>query len=180
MGEVLDAKDKQSRKPSLPEFEMGEDGNMKVLMTPEGKGRLSTLFGGSSEVFVNGMLYHCINVSGRSEDNVNDKTYAVGIVAEIAPKDAIEGMLATQMAAIHIATMRHSRMMAGSETIQQLELHERVLNKLARTFTTQMEALRKHRNGGKQTVTVQHVNVQDGGEAIVGDVTHGAGGRDEK
>jgi len=37
----------------------------------------------------------------------------------------------------------------------------------------QMETLRKHRNGGKQTVTVQHVNVSDGGKAIVGDVSHG-------
>lgn len=47
--------------------------------------------------------------------------------------------------------------------------------KLARTYTAQVEALRKHRNGGKQTVTVQHVNVSDGGQAIVGHVD--AGGR---
>ena len=35
--------------------------------------------------------------------------------------------------------------------------------------------LRKHRNGGKQTVTVQHVNVEDGGQAIVGNVDAGGG-----
>ena len=99
---------------------------------------------------------------------------------EIAPRDGIEGMLATQMAAVHIAAMRHSRSMAGSDTLQQLEVHERILNKLTRTFTAQMEALRKHRNGGKQTVTVQHVNVEDGGQAIVGNVAQGGGGKDEK
>ena len=66
--------------------------------------------------------------------------------------------------------------MALAEQLPQFEAHERAYNKLARTFTTQMEALRKHRNGGKQTVTVQHVNVADGGQAIVGDVaTRGAG-----
>ncbi len=43
-----------------------------------------------------------------------------------------------------------------------------------------MEALRKHRTGGKQTVTVQHVNVQGGGQAIVGDVTHEGEGMDGK
>lgn len=40
----------------------------------------------------------------------------------------------------------------------------------------QVEALRKHRNGGKQTVIVQQVNVADGGQAIVGIVQTGAGG----
>jgi hypothetical protein len=43
-----------------------------------------------------------------------------------------------------------------------------------------MEALRKHRNGGKQTVTVQHVNVEDGGQAIVGDVQSGGRGKNGK
>ncbi|WP_162798036.1 hypothetical protein SuNHUV7_32210 (plasmid) [Pseudoseohaeicola sp. NH-UV-7] len=62
--------------------------------------------------------------------------------------------------------------MAGVDTFQQLEVHERIVNKLARTFAAQMEALQKHRNGGKQTVTVQHVNVEGGGKAILGNDTH--------
>lgn len=44
---------------------------------------------------------------------------------------------------------------------------------MARFYATQMEALRKHHNGGKQTVTVQHVNVEGGGQAIVGNVAAG-------
>jgi hypothetical protein len=34
-----------------------------------------------------------------------------------------------------------------------------------------MEALKRYRTGGEQTVTVQHVNVGEGGQAIVGNVT---------
>jgi len=34
---------------------------------------------------------------------------------------------------------------------------ERTLNKLARTFTNQLEALKRYRTGGEQKVTVQHV-----------------------
>ena len=45
-----------------------------------------------------------------------------------------------------------------------------------RAYVAQMEALRKHRNGGKQTVTVQHVNVAEGGQAIVGNVETGGEG----
>ena len=52
-------------------------------------------------------------------------------------------------------------------------------NKLARTFATQMEALRKHRNGGQQRVRVEHVHVHPGGQAIVGDVHHGGRGAED-
>ena len=39
-----------------------------------------------------------------------------------------------------------------------------------RTFTAQVETLKKYRTGGNQTIQVQHVNVNEGGQAIVGDV----------
>jgi hypothetical protein len=63
------------------------------------------------------------------------------------------------------------------DTITQQDAAERALNKLARTYTTQMEALKRYRTGGQQKVTVEHVTVNDGGQAIVGHVTHGLGGR---
>ena len=37
-----------------------------------------------------------------------------------------------------------------------------------------MEALKRYRTGGEQKVTVQHVSVSEGGQAIVGNVTQGA------
>ena len=36
-----------------------------------------------------------------------------------------------------------------------------------------MEALKRYRTGGEQKVTVQHVTVAEGGQAIVGNVTQG-------
>jgi hypothetical protein len=42
------------------------------------------------------------------------------------------------------------------------------------TFATQMEALKRYRTGGEQKVTVQHVSVSEGGQTIVGNVTHAA------
>jgi hypothetical protein len=35
----------------------------------------------------------------------------------------------------------------------------------------QMEALKRYRNGAEQKVTLQHVSVAEGGQAIVGNVT---------
>jgi hypothetical protein len=43
-----------------------------------------------------------------------------------------------------------------------------------RTFATQLEALKRYRTGGEQKVTVQHVSVSEGGQTIVGNVTHAA------
>ena len=42
--------------------------------------------------------------------------------------------------------------------------------KLLGIYTRQMEALDKHRGKGKQKITVEHVNVHEGGQAIVGTV----------
>jgi len=40
----------------------------------------------------------------------------------------------------------------------------------------QMEALKKYRGKGEQKMTVEHVHVHNGGQAIVGDVHQKAGG----
>jgi hypothetical protein len=47
-------------------------------------------------------------------------------------------------------------------------------NKLSRTHATLLEALNRHRGKGQQKVTVEHVHVHEGGQAIVGNVGGGA------
>jgi hypothetical protein len=48
-------------------------------------------------------------------------------------------------------------------------------SKLARTFAAQIEALKRYRCGGGQKVLVERVTVNDGGQAIVGQVGIGGG-----
>jgi hypothetical protein len=67
--------------------------------------------------------------------------------------------------------MTFARRLAHVEDIHQQDSAERAFNKLARTYATQMEALKRYRTGGEQKVTVQHVSVSEGGQAIVGNVT---------
>jgi hypothetical protein len=45
--------------------------------------------------------------------------------------------------------------------------------KLLRTYTMQVEALQRYRGKGQQKVTVEHVHVHSGGQAIVGAVKGG-------
>jgi hypothetical protein len=49
-------------------------------------------------------------------------------------------------------------------------------NKLSRTYATLLEALNRHRGKGQQKVTVEHVHVHPGGQAVVGVVEAPGGG----
>ena len=103
-----------------------------------------------------------------------DLNFMLSVVKGVKPGDQTEAMLAAQMAAVHMATMTFARRLARVETIEQQDSAERAFNKLARTFASQMEALKRYRSGGEQKVTVQHVSVSEGGQAIVGNVTQAA------
>ena len=99
----------------------------------------------------------------------------IALVRGLEPKDALEATLATQMAAVHALTMRLAGQLANSATNKGQEHAERALNKLARTFASQIETLKRCRTGGEQKVTVQHVTVSDNAQAIVGNVSAGGG-----
>lgn len=106
----------------------------------------------------------------------NELSFLTETVMGIAPKDHVEMMLATQMAAVHLMTMNMASKTRKAENSLQQEGYGRQVNQLMRTFAAQIEALKKYRNGGKQHVTVKHVHVHEGGQAIVGNVTKGGGG----
>ena len=62
-----------------------------------------------------------------------------------------------------------------SKEIPQQDSNGLALHRLSRTFTSQIDALAKLRRGGEQKVTVEHVHVHAGGQAIVGAVETGGG-----
>ena len=43
--------------------------------------------------------------------------------------------------------------------------------RLLRAYATQVEALRRLRHGGSQTLRVEHVHVNEGGQALIGNVS---------
>jgi hypothetical protein len=113
-----------------------------------------------------------IGAHGRSIDE-SASNFLMSVVRGVQPRDELEAMLAVQMGAIHQATMMLARRLNHVETIPQQDAAERALNKLARTYSMQMEALKRYRTGGQQKVTVEHVTVNAGGQAIVGAVANG-------
>ena len=131
--------------------------------------------------FLNGLLKQLANAGsqGKTADE-RGINFMLSVVKGIEPKDQVEAMLAAQMAAVHMATMTFARRLAHVDNIPQQDSAERAFNKLARTFASQVEALKRYRSAGEQTVRVEHVTVNEGGQAIVGNVAHGGRGSDKR
>ena len=88
----------------------------------------------------------------------------------------VEGMLAAQLIACHHASMDCYRLaMHREQTFEGTREYLTQANKLSRTYATLLESLNRHRGKGQQKVTVEHVHVHEGGQAIVGNVEAGGG-----
>jgi len=132
---------------------------------------LMEALGTAQSDFMDGLIKQLVNVGtqGTTTDE-RGTNFILAMVTGIEPKDQVEAMLAAQMAAVHNATMTFARRLNHVENIPQQDSAERAFNKLARTFAAQVEALKRYRTGGQQKVTVEHVTVNAGGQAIVGNV----------
>ncbi len=104
--------------------------------------------------------------------------WALATIHGIGPKDELEGLLAVQMMGVHslgIECLRRASWEGQNEIGMDANINR--ATKLLRTFTTQMEALNRHRGKVGQQMVVGNVNVNDGGQAIVGPVSHEARGK---
>ena len=108
----------------------------------------------------------------QSDNEVRARQYnavIAGLIG-IAPQDEIEGMIAAQLIAAHNATMEcYRRAMIGEQTLEGRRDNLSQANKLSRTYAVLLDALNRYRGkGGQQKVTVEHVHVHAGGQAVVG------------
>jgi hypothetical protein len=159
--------------PPAPRIKMEEGGKSKTisLVHPNADvagALLREALGTANAGFANALLGQLARAQGCDEREIN---FMLAVIAGIKPNDQLEAMLAAQMAAVHMAMMKFVRKLDLAEYLQHQDSAERGISKLARTFATQMETLKRYRTGGEQKVTVQHVSVGEGGQAIVGNVT---------
>jgi hypothetical protein len=161
--------------PPAPRIKMEEGGKGKTLSLDHPNedvagALLMEALGTANADFANGLLSQ-LNRSQGGDVDEGKLNFMLAVIAGIKPNDQLEAMLAAQMAAVHMEVMKFVRKLDRAEYLEHQDSAERALNKLARTFATQMETLKRYRTGGEQTVTVQHVSVSEGGQAIVGNVT---------
>lgn len=151
----------------------------KTLVTIEppepGKGRLKQLGGSASDDWNDILINQAIQtmwIAHSTDEELPVQCRAVAsALAGIAPRDELEAMAAAQMIAAHNSAMEcYRRAMIPDQTIDGRKTNLDQANKLSRTWAALLEALNKHRGKGQQKVTVEHVHVHAGGQAVVGAV----------
>ena len=96
---------------------------------------------------------------------------ALELYESLEPADGAEGMLAVQMVGAHDAALECLRRAAvPNQTFEGRDMALKHAHKLMTLYAQQLATLDKHRGKGQQKVTVEHVNVAAGGQAIVGNV----------
>ena len=107
---------------------------------------------------------------GRSDDTTLNAILAQ--MQEMKPRDAVERCLIIQM--LLTAHKSVQALSVSNLTISPEELEKKLASALRfmRLYLQQCEALRKLRNGGNQTITINHMNVD---KAVIGASALGRG-----
>jgi hypothetical protein len=158
---LVDAWQTQPRLQRPPRLKEGEVAGMVVPDTadlPLWAARLAKALGVDDPWLMDALLSQAANCMPGAPARAS--SVAVAAVQSVGPRDGVEAMLAVQMAATHAAAMRMLHRAALDQP--SLEVYDSVVNraaKLLRTYTMQVEALKRYRSAGEQRVVVQHQHV---------------------
>jgi len=155
-----------------------EDGALIMQGSNEAQRRVTDAFGCQSREFQTYCLAQLLAIlpeASQGDDYTLPINAAVEMLAAIGPRDALEAMLAVQMIASNHMAMLSMRRTKGASTVDVRQMNGNLATKFSRTFAAQLEALNRHRRGGKQIV--EHVHINAGGQAVIaGTVNTGRGG----
>ena len=122
--------------------------------------RVMNAFGTTSTDLAERLMRQIINTthlqSSSAPINADILNAALAAVTGIGLQDDAEAMLATQMVGIHWLAMD---LLRKANDRARLNDAGNLAVKLLRTYTTQLEALKRYRSAGEQRVVVQHVTV---------------------
>ena len=176
MSDVPVENEKKSNRTSYPRIIQDGENEYRAEI-PEGL-QMTDLLGTETIDAAHGIFQTALHALGKSAEQYG--SMASAMFAELEPRDAIEAMLIAQMTATHVAISTLTGRMTYQTRSEVRESLERSVTRLSRTYLAQMDALKKHRAKAQQTVRVERVTVNEGGQAIVGDVSGVGCGRHEK
>jgi hypothetical protein len=147
------------------------------LSVEVGKAQLRDLFGTVSDPFVCGQLdalFHTFSQGlGRPPEQAQLEA-ALALIAGVRPRNELEAALAVQVASTHAIALRLNRRLMKTDPVMKDFLDAGIIaSKFMRAFAAQVEALSKLRRPAVQVVRVERLNINEGGNAIVGHVTNG-------
>lgn len=122
-----------------------------------------------------------MQVWGRNDTDEQRIRASVQLIKELGPTNATEALLCVQIFSVHEAALLFlQRATAEAQTFEGSDANVLRATRLMRLFNEQLEAMSKLKGKvGQQKVTVEHVHVHEGGQAIVGAVSTGKPDRGE-
>lgn len=123
----------------------------------------------------NNIVCNAVAAQPRNQKNDHSVNIVNQVLADYEPKDSIEAKLCLQAHTLHAQGMQYLSKAENSNTLPQSDFYMKNALKLLKLHNETVEALNRHRRGGTQRVLVQHVQVNDGGKAVVGGVFEGGG-----
>lgn len=171
-----------SRKPPVKAVLERVDASISRVMpgdvpVAEWRKRLRATLATASDEFVDATLIQLQSAarlpnSGVSELAVNA---ALAFIDGAQPRSEPECALVVQMACTHTAAMAVlGRLGGGHGGDRHVTAMATAASRLLRSYSSQMEALRRLRVGATQTIRIERVEVKEGGQAVIGIV----GGKD--
>jgi hypothetical protein len=161
------------------EAQYQDDGKIEAAITYYNGDQLYT---GCTSAEIGNTLNQMVRLFAARKGSIGEEELLTKVNASLSvftgmkPKDSIEAMMITQMIALHEMTLLESeRALLKEQPDESVEKHINRATKFCRSHASLVEAFNKYRTKGRQKITVQHVNVNDGGQAIVGDVNQGGG-----
>ena len=135
-------------------------------------------FGTASRELIYPLLNQGVNASklGCLEGAKLSQTF-LQLMYELSPKDTAESLLLSQMISCHNTAM--SCLQKANLDDQYFDAriaYMKAASRFMRLFTEQLDCLNKHRGKGQQKMTVKHIHVNEGGQAIVGNISKEGGG----
>lgn len=100
---------------------------------------------------------------------------ALDAAETIQASNSLEKMLAHQMAICHQEAMRYVTRAALEQDLVHAVRMMNLSTRLMETYQKGLLTLKRLRGTGEQRITIQHVNVTDGGQAVIGQVKSGGG-----
>jgi len=111
-------------------------------------------------------------LSRLSHCGFSDKGFYLSVVMGSKPKNPLEVMTLVQLCAVSDQTFAATERLESARNLEDKDLCTNTLTKLMRMSSNLSEAFQRR---NEKNITVQNVSVSDGGQAIVGTVTHNAG-----
>lgn len=197
--EIKAAKTRQSRRPAQPGVKLYATDSGWTMDSPHSdlagwEAQIADAFGTRSHGAMWTFLAQLKRLVGKRytpEGGGDDRykpdelelNFALSFIHSTRPRNELEACLAAQMVAVHFLSMRASETALSRMSCGLDERAAAQVSRLARTFTMQVDAMRrlKGRGSTKQRITVryerhdhqhQHVHMHDGGPDEIGEQPH--------